>query len=113
MWDGKPAVVAPLPVRGRFRPIATPNLAIINIRLGEFEDGGDPAFLAYHYLSAFYPASGTAKIHYFLLSLDLDPEKVRGITAWKKKLGDVAKKMEGYVALGLLSTSMLILRLAD
>lgn len=109
MWDGKAATVRLLPVRGRFRPIATPNLAIINIRLGEFEDGGDPAFLAYHYLSAFYPASGTAKIHYFLLSLDLDPEMFRSITAWKKKLQDVAKKIEGYVALGLMSTSMLIL----
>jgi hypothetical protein len=97
MWTEKAASLADLPVRGRFRPVTTPHLAIINIRLGEFGDAGDPAFLAFHFLSAYYPSSGISQCTYYPISLNVDPSKSRQLKLYQKKIDGIVKEIRAYV----------------
>jgi hypothetical protein len=97
MWTEKAASLASIPIRGRFRPVTTPHLAILNIRLGEFGDAGDPAFLTFNFLSAYYPPSGISQLMYYPIALNLDPSKSRQLKQYQKQIDGIAKEIRAYV----------------
>jgi hypothetical protein len=98
MWTGGPARVESTPIRGRFRAISTPNLAIINIRLEGLPDGGDPAFLTSQFLRAYYPPRSPTVLEYFHVRFNIDPDKAASQRSHERKMSEIKNKLQKYMS---------------
>jgi hypothetical protein len=86
IWDGCPAELGTLFVRGAWRAVDTDSLVILNFRLADIPQGGDPAFMVYHHLHAYFPANRDQILEYIEVTFSFDPTSSISIATQKRKL---------------------------
>jgi hypothetical protein len=85
MWTESPAELGTLYVRGAWREVDTDSLIILNFRLADIPAGGDPAFMVYHHLRAYFPVEKDQVLEYVEIPFSFDPSSSMSIATQKRK----------------------------
>jgi len=97
IWDGPPADLGAIIVRGAWRLVNTNSMIILNFRLADVSQGGDPAFMAYHHLRAYFPIQRDQILEYVEIDFSFDPTSSASITSQERKLQKVLLSVLKYV----------------
>jgi hypothetical protein len=89
IWDGTPAELGILVVRGAWHAVDTASIAILNFRLADIPEGGDPAFMVYHHLYAYFPEQKNQLLKYYDIDFSFDPSSSVSIATQERKVQKV------------------------
>lgn len=98
IWDGTPAELGALVIRGAWRLVDTASVAILNFRLADIPQGGDPAFMVYHHLHAYFPEQKDQVLQYFDIDFSFDPSSSASVSTQERKVQKVLLALLKYVS---------------
>lgn len=97
MWQGAHATLNDIVIRGVYRPVNTLPLVIINLRLTDIGDGGDPAVMVYHYLQSWFPKDSNQVLDYLEINFSFNPSRPSHVSAHKRKMNGYVQRIVRYV----------------
>jgi hypothetical protein len=88
-------------VRGAWRPLNTDSILILNFRLADVPEGGDPAFMVYHFLKAYFPEQKSQVLEYVEIAFGFDPTSTASVATQERKVYTTLVKTLKYVSTSL------------
>jgi hypothetical protein len=76
-------------VRGAWREVNTDSIIILNFRLADVPAGGDPAFMVYHHLRAYFPVERDQVLEYVETEFSFDPSSSASVSTQERKIQKV------------------------
>jgi hypothetical protein len=96
MWEGDPAILTEAPIDPDFHGLFAPNMAVIQISIGNYQSEGNPASMMNYMLSAYYPESSPSSITFLAMKLKFNPWEPRSLEGHMGRSNTVAEKLSAY-----------------
>ena len=108
IWDGPSAELGAIIVQGAQCSVNTNFMIILNFCLADVSQGGDPAFMTYHHLHAYFPIQKDQFLEYVEINFSFDPTSSASITTQERKLQKVLLSVLKYVFISSVFTILIL-----